>query len=100
MKIKVRELKEEVLRKRTGGEENIKYKILSVEGVDLNVKWKVIDIDNDLDEGNKLGGTFYLTEFEYGELINKGVEFKKIPVDESMKGFGIPLPEPGMKGVR
>ena len=99
MKIKVRELKEEVLRERTKGEELVKYKILSLEGIDLEVRWKVVDIANDLDSGNQLGGTFYLTESEFGELVSRGVEYKVIPVDESIKMYGIPLPKPGIEGA-
>ena len=99
MKIKVRELNEEVHRIRTGGDVHVKYKILSVEGIDLQVEWKVTDISNDLDSGNQLGGTFYLTESEFGKIVAQGAEVKIIPVDQSIKMLNIPIPKPGEEGA-
>lgn len=92
MKIKVRELKKPVLRKRTDGEKLVRYKVLEVIDFDIGVNCKITDVSSDHDGGNRMGGTFYLTEEEFKKMVDNDVKVKVIPVDEALIKHEIPKP--------
>jgi hypothetical protein len=92
MKIKVRELKKEVSRKRVDGEKLVKYKLLEVADGEASPSWKVTDVSTDHDSGNRMGGTFYLTQAEFDKLASDGASVKVIPVDEALVKHEIPMP--------
>lgn len=79
MKIKVKQLKAPITRKRTDGTKQVLYKIMQVGDWPLDIKYKVIDVTADFEVGNTTGGTYYIDQVELDAIIATGVEVKVIP---------------------